>query len=136
MTVTMTDDQFQKMIAPLWGITDSIQKMKFLRTCTILDSVQEKKLREVFEATREGEEAVPGHTHEQVVESTEQTRLKLDQMWPGTREWEVVVQAHTYERVVESTELTRHKLDQVWPGTREGEVAVQAHTYEQAVEST
>ena len=74
----------------------------------------------MFKATREGEEAVPGHTHEQVVESTEQTQPKLDQMWPGTREWEVAVQAHTYEQVVESTELTQHKRTRCGQGQGRG----------------
>ena len=32
MAVVMTDNQFQKMIVLLWGITNSVQNMKFLRT--------------------------------------------------------------------------------------------------------
>ena len=150
MTVLMTDDQLQVLIATMRGITDSNQKMNLLRSWAGAELMDQ-----VWPGTREGEGevAVQALTYEQVVESTELTqpkldteatrdvernkiRLKMDRMWPGTREWEVAVQAHTYEQVGESTELTLHKLDQVWPGTREGEVAVQAHIYEQVVEST
>ena len=117
MTVPMTDNQLQMMIATMRGITDSDQKMNLLRSWARakLTKLWEKELRLVFEATREEEAAVPTHTYEQVVESTELTLLKLD--IKVTREGEVAVPAHTHERVVESTELTIPKLDQVWPGT-------------------
>ena len=132
MTVTMTADQLQMVIATLQGITDIKQKMKYPRSCVELNKLWEKELRGVFEATREGEVAVQAHTYEQVVESTELTRPKLD--IEATREGEVAVPGHTYEQVVESTELTLLRLD--IEATREGEVAVPTHTYEQAVEST
>ena len=61
--------------------------------------------------TREEEAAVPTHTWEREVESTEMTPHKLDQVRPGTREGEVAVQAHTCERRVESTEPTLLGLD-------------------------
>ena len=76
----------------------------------------------MFKATREEEVAVPTHTYEQVVESTEQTLLKLDQVdmvSEATREEEMAVPTHTYEQVVVSTERTRPKLD--IEETREGE---------------
>ena len=139
MTVSMMDDQLQVLIATMWGITDRDQKMNLLRSWAGAEQweVAMKTQHKLdIEATREGDEEVPTHTYEQVVESKEPTLHKLDQVWPGTREGEVAAQAHTYKQVVESTELTLHELDQVWPGTREGEVAVQAHTYEQVVEST
>ena len=66
-----------------------------------------------IEATREGEVAVPAHTYEQVVESTELSRPKLDQVWPGTRLKKV-------------RPGTRPRLD--IEATREGEVAAPAHT--------
>ena len=44
-----------------------------------------------IKGTREGEEEVPTHTYEQVVESKEPTLHKLDQVWPGTREGKVAV---------------------------------------------
>ena len=69
MTVPMTDDQLQVLIATMRGITDSNQKMNLLRSWA------------------------GAELYEQVVESMEQTRLKRDQMWPGTREWEEAVQA-------------------------------------------
>ena len=69
MTVLMTDDQLQVLIATMRGITDSNQKMNLLRSWA------------------------GAELYEQVVESMEQTRLKRDQMWPGTREWEEAVQA-------------------------------------------
>ena len=47
---------------------------------------------------------VQAHTYEQVVESTERTRPKLD--IEETREGERAVPPHTYEWVVESTEQT------------------------------
>ena len=69
MTVLMTDDQLQVLIATMRGITDSNQNMNLLRSWA------------------------GAELYEQVVESMEQTRLKRDQMWPGTREWEEAVQA-------------------------------------------
>ena len=69
MTVPMTEDQLQVLIATMRGITDSNQKMNLLRSWA------------------------GAELYEQVVESMEQTRLKRDQMWPGTREWEEAVQA-------------------------------------------
>ena len=163
----MMNDQLQVLIARMLGITDSNQKMNLLRSCADvgLTDPWKKEVRRVFKATREEEAAVPTHTYERVVESTELTLHKLDQVWPRTREGEVAVQAHTYERLTQlklDTEATREvemnkirlKLDRMWPGTRkwevamktllkldieatrEGEEAVPAHTYEQVVEST
>ena len=63
MTVPMTDDQLQVLIATMRGITDSNQKMNLLRSWA-------------------GAELT-----EQVVESTERTRPKLD--IEETREGEV-----------------------------------------------
>ena len=107
----MTDDQLQMMIATMRGSTDSVQKMNLLRSWAgaELTKLWEKELRVVFEATREGEVAVPAHTYERVVESTELTLPKLDRVWPGTSgkaKEEVAVPTHTYEQVVESTEMT------------------------------
>ena len=62
MTVPMTDDQLQVLIATMRGITDSNQKMNLLRSWA------------------------GAELYEQVVESMEQTRLKRDQMWPGRRQ--------------------------------------------------
>ena len=67
MTVTMTANQLQMVIATLRGITDIEQKMNYLRSCVELTELGEKELRVVFEATREGEVAVPAHTYEQVL---------------------------------------------------------------------
>ena len=68
------------------GITDSDQRMNFLRSCagTELTKLREKEVRVVFEATRVGEVAVPANTYEQVLESTKMTLLNLNQVWPGT----------------------------------------------------
>ena len=57
------------------GITESIQKMNFLRSCAgaELTKFWEKEVRVLFEATREGQVDVPAHTYEEVVESMEQT---------------------------------------------------------------
>ena len=87
MTV-ITADQLQMVIATLRGITDIEQKMNYLRSCVELTELGEKELRVVFEATREGEVAVPAHTYEQVVESTELTPLKLDIEAPGRGRWQ------------------------------------------------
>ena len=64
MTVPMTDNQLQMMIATMRGITDSNQKMNLLRSWARakLTKLWEKELRLVFEATREEEAAVPTHT--------------------------------------------------------------------------
>ena len=94
-----------------------------------------------IEATRKGEVAVPAHTYEQVVESTELSLPKVDQVWPGldqvgpgmrprldiegTREGDVAAPAHTYEQVVESTGQSLPKLDQMGPGTRLDQVWTQ-----------
>ena len=61
------------------GITNSVQKMNFLRSCAGVELTElwEKEVRVVFEGTREGEVEVPAHTYEQVVESTKLTLLKL-----------------------------------------------------------
>ena len=150
MTVPMTDDQLQVLIATMRGITDGDQRMDLLRSWAgaELTDPWEKEVRKGCKATREEEAAVPTHTCERVVESTELTPHKLDQVRPGMREGEVAVQAHTCERGVESTEPTqlgldteatrevemnkiRLKLDRMGPGTREWEVAMQAYTYGQ-----
>ena len=90
MTVTMTADQLQMVIdtletvhPTLRGITNSEQKMNFLRSCAGAELTKLwEELRVVFEAmdikaTREGEEPVPAHTYEQVEENTKLTLLKL-----------------------------------------------------------
>ena len=61
------------------GITNSVQKMNFLRSCAGVELTElwEKEVRVVFEGTREGEVEVPAHTYEQAVESTKLTLLKL-----------------------------------------------------------
>ena len=75
MTVPMTDNQLQVLIATMQGITDSDQKMNLLRSWAGAELTEpwEKEVHRVFEATREEEAAVPTHTYEWVVESTEQT---------------------------------------------------------------
>ena len=152
MTVPMTDDQPKVLIATMRGVTDGDQRMDLLRSWAGAELAEpwEKEVRRGCKATREEEAAVPTHTWEREVESTEMTPHKLDQVRPGTREGEVAVQTHTCERVGESTELTqlgqdteatreeemnkiRLKLDRMWPGTREWEVAMQAYTYEQDI---
>ena len=69
------DDQLQMLIATMRGITNSDKKMNLLRSWAgaELTEAWEKELRGVFEATKEEEVAVPAHTYEKVVESTEQT---------------------------------------------------------------
>ena len=61
------------------GITDSAQKLNFLRSCAgaELTELWEKEVRVVYEATGEGAAAVAAHTYEQVVENTKTTLLKL-----------------------------------------------------------
>ena len=138
VTVPMTDDQLQVLIATMRGITDGDQRMDLLRSWAGAELAKpwEKEVRRGCKATREEEAAVPTHTWERMVESTEMTTHKRDQVRPGTREGEVAVQAHTCERGVESTEPTqlgqdteatrevemneiRLKLDRMQPGTRE-----------------
>ena len=113
MTMPVTDDQLQVMIATMRGITDGDQRMDLLRSWAGAELAEpwEKELRKGCKATREEETAVPTHTCERVVESTEVTPHKLDQVGPGTREGEVAVQAHTGEWVEESTEPTQLGLD-------------------------
>ena len=50
------------------GITDSAQKMNFLRSCAGAELTEfwEKEVRVIYEATREGGADVPAHTYEQV----------------------------------------------------------------------
>ena len=87
----MMNDQLQVLIARMLGITDSNQKMNLLRSWVGAELTEpwEKEVHRVFKATREEEAAVPTHTYERVVESTELTLHKLDQVWPRTREGEV-----------------------------------------------
>ena len=61
------------------GIEESGQKMNFLRSCAGAELTEfwEKEVRVYFEASMEGEVAVPAHTYEQVVENTKQTLPKL-----------------------------------------------------------
>ena len=61
------------------GITDSVQKMNFLRSCAGAELTEfwEKEVRVLLEATREGEVDMPAHTYKQVVENTKLTLLKL-----------------------------------------------------------
>ena len=61
------------------GITNSGQKMNFLRSCAGAELTEfwEKEVHVLFEATREGQVDVPAHTYEEVVENTKQTLLKL-----------------------------------------------------------
>ena len=61
------------------GITDSAQKLNFLRSCAgaELTELWEKEVRAVYEATGEGATLVAAHTYTQVVENTKTTLLKL-----------------------------------------------------------
>ena len=63
MTVLMTDDQLQVLIATMRGITDSNQKMNLLRSWAGAELTEpwQKELHGVFEATEEEEVAVPAH---------------------------------------------------------------------------
>ena len=82
MTVPMTDNQLQMLIATMRGITDSNQKMNLLRSWAGAELMDQ-----VWPGTREGEVAVQALTYEQVVESTELTQLKLNT--EATRDVEV-----------------------------------------------
>ena len=61
------------------GITESVQKMIFLRTCAGAELTEfwEVRVRVLFKVTREGQVDVPAHTYNQVVENMMQTLLKL-----------------------------------------------------------
>ena len=57
----------------LLGIVESGQKMNFLRSCAGAELTEflKKEVRVQFEATMDGEVAVPAHTYEQVVENVQ-----------------------------------------------------------------
>ena len=61
------------------GITDSGQKLSFLRSCAGAELMElwDKEVRVAYEATGDGDTRVEAHTYEQVVENTKTTLLKL-----------------------------------------------------------
>ena len=61
------------------GITDSGQKLSFLRSCAgaELTELWDKEVRLAYEATGDGATQVEAHTYTQVVENTKTTLLKL-----------------------------------------------------------